>query len=249
MGTITLPANPVPRLRVTHGLKSFPKALVILFRAPRILRWLIPPLLITLIVDCLAFYFAFGWLRAGISSLVEDSGYSAWLRTGLDIVGVGAVIFLLAWSFAWLFLIFASPFQDFISVEVEREVRGFAGSAPEGFAGFLRSMWQSVVQAIVFTALTLLFLLAGFVPLAGPILLFLWSAFVFGYSFVAIPSGRMAHRITERLSFARRHIGAVMGMGIAILSVSLIPFVNVLCMPIFVIAGTLLYIQASEPRA
>jgi CysZ protein len=244
-----MPANRVPRLRVIHGLNSFPKALAILFRAPRILRWLVPPLLITLILDCLAFYLAFGWIRAGIHSLVEGRGYSAWLQTGLDIFGVGAVIFVLGWSFAWLFLTLASPFQDFISVEVEREVKGFAGAAPEGFAGFLRSMWQSVVQAIVLTLLTVLFLLVGFVPLLGPLLLFLWSAFVFGYSFIAIPSGRMAHRITERLSFARRHIGAVMGMGITILSVSFIPFVNVLCMPIFVIAGTLLYIQASEPRA
>lgn len=78
---------------------------------------------------------------------------------------------------------------------------------------------------------------------------FLWSAFALGYAFVAIPSGRMAHRLAERLSFSRRNLGAVMALGIVVALVSLVPLLNVLFMPVFVIAGTLLYIDATHGDA
>ncbi len=236
-----------PRLGFAHGLKSLPAAFGILLRTPRILLWLMPPLLITLLLDGLAFYFAFDWLRTEINSLVSGSGYSAWLRTILDLLGAVVVVFVLDWSFAWLFLTLASPFQDSISAAVERARRGFAGPEPAGFAGFFRSMFQSAVQALALSSLTVLFLLVGIVPLVGPALFFLWSAFALGYSFIAIPSGRMAHRFTERLSFARRHFGAVLGLGLVVAVVSLVPLVNVLFMPVFVVAGTLLYLDATNP--
>lgn len=238
--------NFAARLGFAHGLKSLLRAFGILLRAPRILLSLIPPLLITLLLDGLAFYFAFGWIRAGIDSLLSGSGYSTCLRTILDLLGAIAVVFVLGWSFAWVFLTLTSPFQDFISAAVERERRGFVGPEPAGFTGFFRSMSQSAVQAIALSSLTVLFLVLGFVPLVGPVLFFLWSAFVLGYSFIAIPSGRMAHRVTERLSFARRHFGAVMGLGLVVAVASLLPIVNVLFMPIFVVAGTLLYLDATN---
>ena len=142
-----------------------------------------------------------------------------------------------------MYLTITSPFQDFISAAVEREVHGSAGPEPEGWKGFLRSIWQSVVQAIVLTLLTLIFLVLGLVPLLGAILFFIWSAFALGYAFVSIPSGRMALRFSERLAFVRRHRGAVLGLGVVIAIISLLPILNVICLPIFVIAGTLLYLD------
>ncbi len=56
----------------------------------------------------------------------------------------------------------------------------------------------------------------------------------------------MAHRFTERLSFARRHFGAVIGLGLVIAVVSLMPLLNVLFLPIYVVAGTVLYLDATS---
>src|SRR5262245_46572972 len=119
--------NTAMRLGLSDGLKAIFLALRILWRRPRILRWLVPPFFITILLDGLAFYFAYGWLRTGIGSLVSGDGYMSWLRTGLDVVGGVAVLFILGWTFAWLFLTLTSPFQDFISSEVEQELTGTAG--------------------------------------------------------------------------------------------------------------------------
>jgi CysZ protein len=129
---------------------------------------------------------------------------------------------------------------------VEQELTGKVGPQPAGLSGFLRSIAQSIVQMIVFSLLTIAFLLIGLVPIVGPLLFFVWSAFALGYSFVAIPSGRMAHRFSMRASFARRHRGAVFGLGAAIAGATAIPMVNILLMPVFVVAGTALYVEAKS---
>lgn len=239
----------IARLGFTHGLKSLPRAGGVLLRAPRILLWLIPPLVITLLLDVLAFYFGYGWLCSWIKSLLPASWDVAWLQALIGLLSAVGVIFLLGWSFAWVYLTMTSPFQDFISAAVEREIHGVAGPEPEGWKGFVRSIWQSVVQAIVLTLVTLIILVVGLVPVLGAIVFFLWSAFALGYAFVSIPSGRMAQRFSERLAFARRHRGAVLGLGVVIAILSLVPILNVICLPIFVIAGTLLYLDAHHRSA
>jgi CysZ protein len=238
--------NTALRLRLSDGLKAIFIAFRVLCRRPRILRWLVPPFLITILLDGLAFYFSYGWLRAGIGSLVSGDGSMGWLRAALDVIGGVAVLFILGWSFAWLFLTLTSPFQDFISAEVEQELTGDVGPEPPGLSGFFRSIAQSLIQAIVFSLLTGAFLVIGLVPLVGPLLFFVWTAFALGYSFVAIPSGRMAHRFSMRVSFARRHRGAVFGLGMAVAGATLMPLVNVLLMPLFVVAGTVLYVEAEK---
>jgi CysZ protein len=234
------------RLGLSDGPKAIVLAFRVLWRRPHILRWLVPPFLITIMLDGFAFYFSYGWLRVRIASLVSGDGTMGWLRAALDVVGGVAVVFVLGWTFAWLFLMLTSPFQDFISAEVERELTGDVGPEPAGFSGFLRSIIQSLIQAIVFSFLTIAFLVVGFIPLVGPLVFFLWSAFALGYSFVAIPSGRMAHRFSERISFARRHRGAVLCLGMAVAGATLLPLVNILFMPVFVVAGTVLYVEASH---
>jgi len=242
-----MPAS-AARLGFAHGLTSLPRAVGVLWRAPRVLLWLAPPLLITLLLNVAVFYFAFDWIRAGIAGLLPASGWLASLRTVLDVLGAAVVIVLLGWSFTWVFLVLASPFQDFISAGIERAVRGSAVPDPAGLTGFLRSLRQSLVQAVVLTFFSVFFLLLALVPVVGAILFFLWSAFALGYSFVSVHSGRTGQTFAERRAFARRHLGAVMGLGSIVTATSLVPLANVLLMPIFVVAGTLLHLDAAPPE-
>lgn len=238
-------ADPTPQLRFTHGLKSLPRAAGVLWRSPRVLLWLAPPLLITLLLDALAFHFAFEWMRGWIAGLLPASGWLASLRALFDVLGAVVVIVVLGWSFTWLFLLLASPFQDYISAAVERAVRGSAVPDPAGLRGFLRCIRQSLVQAVVLTFLSLFFLVFALVPVAGPVLFFAWTAFALGYSFVSVHSGRTGQRFGERRAFAQRHLGAVMGLGSVVAAASLVPLANVLLMPVFVVAGTLLHLDAA----
>ncbi len=209
-------------------------------RRPQLLLWLVPPLLITLLLDAAAFYLIFGWMREAIRSFVSGRGYSAWLTTSLDVFGGIAVVLALGWTFAWVFLTLASPVQDFISAAVEREKRGVATLEPASITDFVSGMARNAVQALVLLTLKVPVLIFGFVPLLGPLVVFFWSAFVMGFSFTTIP----VRRLRERITLARRHRGAVIGLGAMIALVALVPLVNLLLMPVFVVAGTLLYLQA-----
>lgn len=232
-----------PRLKFAHGLRSVPAALGILSRRPKILLWLLPPLLITLALDVVAFLATFGWLRGRITSLVEGRGFSEWLTDAMNVFAGVAVVLLLGWSFGWLFLLLSSPFQDFISAAVERERRGTGPASFAGFGHLLKTMLRAVVQTVVILVITLSILIVGFVPGFGPLIVFAWSSFAMGFSFVTIPSGRLR----ERLRLAKDHGGAMLGLGAVGALAAIVPFLNVLCMPVFVVAGTLVYLQATEP--
>jgi CysZ protein len=234
-----------PGLGFADGLRTVPEAIGILVRRPRILWWLVPPLLITLLLDLVAFYFAFGWMRGGIRRFLSDKGQGEWVAILLDVFGGIAVVLLLGWTFAWLFLTLASPFQDFISAAVERERKGNAAQEPVGIKGFVTGSARGGVQAVVLLLLTLPVLILGFLPVFGPVIVFVWSSFVMGFSFTTIP----LRRLRERIALARRHRGAVFGLGAVIAVAAIVPLLNVLCMPVFVVAGTLVYLKAGERAA
>jgi len=235
-------------LGLIHGVKSVPEALAILSRRPRILLWLMPPLLITLLLDLIVFFFAFAWMRDGIQDFVSSRGLGAWLTAAMRIFAAIAVMLLLGWSFVWLFLTLASPFQDFISAAVERERSGAAAQEPAGWRGFAKGMGRGAVQTLVLMLISVPMLVVGFVPVIGPVLVFLWSAFAMGFSFATIPAGRVAGRLRDRIKFARLNRGAVFGLGAVIALVAVVPFANLLFMPVFVVAGTLVYLKAGESQ-
>jgi len=236
-------------LGLMQGMKSVPEALGILSRRPKILLWLVPPLLITLLLDIVAFFFAFGWMRDGIQGFVSSHGNAAWLTSAMSVFAAIAVVLLLGWSFVWLFLILASPFQDFISAAVERERAGGAAQEPPGWMGFAKGTARGSIQSLVLLMISVPMLVIGFVPVAGPVLVFLWSAFAMGFSFVTIPSGRVAGRLRDRLKFARTNRGAVFGLGAIIALVALVPLASLLFMPVFVVAGTLVHLKGEENGA
>jgi uncharacterized protein involved in cysteine biosynthesis len=110
----------------------------------------------------------------------------------------------------------------------------------------LRGLAKSLVQAVWMAAGTAVFLVLALVPLAGSVMLMLWGMFALGYSFATIPAGRMAIRIRVRLAFARRHLRALIGLGGVAALASLVPLLNVLLMPVFVVAGTLVFLAAAK---
>ncbi|WP_035607510.1 EI24 domain-containing protein [Haloferula sp. BvORR071] len=233
-----------PSLGVVHGFKSVPTAFGILLRRPQILLWMLPPLILTLILDAVAFYFAFGWMHAKIEEFLSGRGYAQWLTSAANIFGGVAVVLLLGWAFAWMFLALSGPFQDFISAAVERERHGGGPKPPVGFRGFARGILRGAIQSLVLIMITLPVLLVGFVPALGPLIVFAWSAFAMGFSFTTIPAGRLR----ERLALARRQRGAMFGLGSIIALAAIVPFLNVLLMPVFVVAGTLVYLESNDPQ-
>jgi len=226
-----------------RGLQAVPEAFGILRRRPGVLLWLIPPFVITLLLDVLVFWFSFGWMKQRIGGWLPQWAQADWMVTGVQAFTAIGLLFVLGWTFAWVFLLLSSPFQDYISAAVEKD-RGKFSPDPAGFRGFLKGTTLSVVQSVILLVLTVPVMILGLIPVAGPVLVFSWSAFVMGFSFFTIPAGRTARRLSDRIALARSHPRGMLGLGTVVALAALVPLLNVLLLPVFIIAGTLLYLEA-----
>ena len=245
MGSTHLTPPPSAPLGFRRGIQAVPAAFGILRRRPAVLMWLIPPFVITLLLDVLVFWFAFGWMKDRIAGWLPHWAQVGWMVTGLQTVAAIGLLLVLGWTFAWVFLLLSSPFQDYISAAVEKD-RGKFVPDPAGFRGFLKSIALSVLQSVILLVLTVPVMILGIVPVIGPVLVFSWSAFVMGFSFFTIPAGRTARRLSDRVALARNHPKGMIGLGAIVAVAAFVPFLNVVFLPVFVIAGTLLYLEAHD---
>jgi uncharacterized protein involved in cysteine biosynthesis len=137
----------------------------------------------------------------------------------------------------------SAPFSDRLSARVEALEIG--GSAGGGLARAAAETWAGVAHAVVRVASLVvghaLLLPALLVPLAYPLLAFFWTARWTAVECLDLPMARNLHRLTEVRAALRavRPLGA--GFGSVLAGLFLVPFANLLVVPVGTIAGTLLY--------
>lgn len=233
-----------PRLGILHGLRTVPRAIQILRERPGVLGLLLIPLVLTAVLDGLAFYFGYGWLRERITAAVPEGGAWQAVRTVLGVLSGAVVILTLAWTFSFVYLVLCELVVDSVSEAVEERVTGHHGSA-QSVGSKLRAVGQSLVQAVLLWGLGLGSLLFGLIPVAGPVLTGLVSALLLGYGFFSISAGRKAQTLGARWQLARTQLGAVTALGAVGFLANLVPLANLLALPVFVVAGTLLYLDAT----
>lgn len=135
--------------------------------------------------------------------------------------------------------IVASPFYEIVSTAVERDVTGSDPpklSFSEQVAVMLGEL-QKV--ALILTVTILVLFIPGLNVLSSVI-----AAFLVGWDFFDYPLARRGWPLTKRLGFLRAEIFAVLGLGIWLV----IPFVQIVMLPLAVAGGTLLSLDALQRR-
>jgi CysZ protein len=228
-----------PPLGFFRGVGSVFRACSVLWRRPKIAAWLSIPFGITILLDGLLFYFAYDWLRATLTHWLGQG----WFSFFADLLLLASLAFALFWSFTFILLTASELVLDFISEAVEESETGLTGNGPEGAQHILRGILISIQQAVIITALQLVMLALSVIPVLGQVLFFGFTIWALGYSMFSIPSGRKLHSLRERLSLSWLHLRGVMGLGVMAFITALIPFLNLLLLPAFVVAGTLLFLD------
>jgi CysZ protein len=222
-----------------RGVFSSFRAMALLAKHPKLIGWLAIPFGITVLLDGALLYFAHEWLHDLIKGWMGDG----WFGSIADLASLLLLLFFAFWSFTFIFMTACEVIIDFISEAVEEIKTGQAGNGPEGLAHTLRGIFISLQQVVVLLILQLLVLGVSFVPVVGQVLFFGFNIWALGYGMFSVPSGRKLHSLGARLSISYEHLRAVMGLGLVILVVGFIPVVNVLMLPVFVVAGTLLFLD------
>lgn len=235
-----------------------------LLRRERVLRRLAAlPLLLSMAALCAAlggvwgfagelWAFATAWLPA-----VPAGASGLWtLPAKLALAALGALTFaaLCSGILVAAFLaanLAASPFLEVLSRRVEEVVAGAAAEDEPGFLASLRGGGRAVLDELrrlgFFLGLQLAILAAGLVVPGGPLLappaMTLVTLLFLPLDSASPALDRRRLRFRDKRRWVLDHPALMLGYGAAAFLLCLVPGLNLLAMPVLVVAGTLLVLR------
>lgn len=230
---------------------------------PGLVRFWGVPVLLTVAAFVGAGWAAFEWADdvAGWVATPPDPGAEGvwdtvlgWLHGALEVLA-GVLVFAVGVAAIAVALpLLLAPFNDALSEAVERGETGVSGppfrlgKIPRDVA---RSLGYELAKLLAWFVVVLPLLVSSlFVGPLGPVagaLGFALTCLTLGLDAADWPAGRRDRTLSDRGRFLRAHWPAVLGLGVGVWALLLVPFVHVLFMPAAVAGGTLLYLDLEGP--
>lgn len=237
-------------LRFQDGYKTLFSAMRLLWHRPILLQWLIIPLLLTVVLDIILLYGAWKFFSPAVYDwLTTLIHYQAsWLSWIVKCIVLGGVVTLTIWTFTFFYLAISGPFQEAMSEAVEKIVRSDHLISQPSLKSTLASSWHGIRQALIFFGAGVIIFFIGFIPLVGPVIGWLWNSMLFGYTFFEIPANRRLMPLAHKWQLVRVHWRALFGFSLPLGLFIFVPVIHVIILPIAVVAGTLLFVQARSKQ-
>jgi CysZ protein len=225
---------------ITNGFRAYPRGVAWLKSHPGHLAVLFLPLVLGIVafVTCFGLLFSYDdQLVAMMLPAKPDSWwavglyYIGWFFLDATLVVFGAILALGITS------IIAAPIYDFVSQAVERELTGKVVQTV-GWTQFLSALVSEFKKILFIFCLTIILL---FIPVLNVISIAI-AALLLGWDFFDYPLSRRGWPLKQRLRLVRREGWRILGFGVWLV----IPFVQVLFMPLAVVGGTMLALEALE---
>lgn len=250
----------------SRGLFALPRGLVYLVRHPGLWVFAGLPLAINLVLFLGLMALAQAYLLPALMEWLTPGEFPTWLAW-LEAF-LRPLLRWLVWGLAWLLLILvaaisfttvgcviAAPFNDLLSEKVERLLLGRTLGAPFSWSLLMEDAVRTIAQAAGKLAIvagvflvTLPFLL---VPVVGQILVpavnTLVAIWFLAVEFVDLPMARARWQLATRRAWCRGRKGMVLGFGSSVYVVCLIPLMGLLVLPAAVTAGTILFVETTDP--
>ncbi len=227
--------------RFLFGLTSPFQAVRLILKNPKLLTLSIIPALIALGLFMGTLYGWWAWWipLLGVWSAGVQHGLGAWI-VGLGAIGSFALI-LIVFLYALPIIIglTASPFQFYLSQITEKVLLGEAANE----AAF---SWRMFFEDIRITLVTLVTGLVAWIVFWVPILG--WIAYPFllmllAFDFLYYPMARRGMNLVQCVTWIGAHLPETLGLGLALTIGFGIPGINILLIPVAVVAGTLVYLR------
>jgi len=242
-----------PGVHFIRGATAPFRGAALLLRERELRRLALKPLLINIVLFLVGLPLAVWGAMSLAGWLIGGDALFGVLRIVGQVAAVLGVLLLTPVLFVIVGGIIAGPYNSALAVAIERLQRG---SAVEDDAGIIASVRRSVGVELArlgqaMLVYPLLWLLQ-FVPVVGWGL-YAAASFLFGANLLALDLSdpvfeRHIPRFSERRAFIRRHRARYLGFGLVSLLFALLPFLNLLVMPVCVAGATLLYLEiAPEP--
>lgn len=183
-------------------------------------------------------------------------GWTSALRDTVRVAAGAAIMFvallLVVVTFTALTLAVGDPIYERIWLRVEQDLGAFTGPVERPFWGGIRHAAASGLRLVGFTAIAgVVVFLIGLIPLAGAVLGPVCGWIVGGWAIARELLARPvdAREIDRRTEAAMRSSDRplVLGFGLMVYVVFLVPFAAIVAMPAAVVGSTLLFRRLSGP--
>ncbi len=214
---------------------------------PDLRPFIIVPLLINSLLFSVAIYllsqYFSGWIDYWLGLIPGWLGFLDWLLWPLFALLVMVGVYF---SFALFANFIAAPFNGLLSERVEQRQRGVTIN-DDGWKGLLASVPHALLRETAkwtyYLPRLVLLLLLSFVPLIGPLLWFLFGAWMMAIQFCDYPMDNNRIKFGEMKRLLKQQRLSALGFGGLVSLAMLVPLLNLLVMPAAVIGATLFWID------
>ncbi len=220
-----------------------------LIRTKGLKRFVIVPLMINLLLFSMAFYLMLRQVRTWIDAIQQTlPQWLHWLEYLLIPLGIISIILGLAFSFTMVANWIAAPFNGLLSEKTEAHLTGKVvdtGSFIKDIPRLMGREWQKICYAV---PRLIIFLILFFVlPVGGQILWFLFTSWLLAIQYCDYPFDN--HRIPFRQmrQQLRQEWPESFAFGITVAVACMIPFFNLLVMPVAVCGATAMWVDKFAP--
>jgi CysZ protein len=215
---------------------------------PGLRRFVLIPLLINSLVFSLAIYVGihqFEGLMAMMDSRIPS--WLGWLDWILWPIFILALLVLVFYGFGLVANLIASPFNGLLAEKVELTLTGRPLDQGNDYRRMLAELVPTLLNEVVKVLYALLwaipFLFLLFVPVVGPLLWFLYSAWILAVQYSDYPMGNHGLKFGEMRRRLRQQRSLSLGFGSAAAALGMVPIVNFLLMPSAVAGATAMWVR------
>lgn len=234
---------------VTHPISGAGYLLqgIKLIARPGLRRFVLIPLLINILVFSAAIFAGINYvdhlMALMVAFLPTWLGWLEWLIWPIFILLLLVIVF---YSFSLVANLIASPFNNLLAKKVELMLTGQSLEQGNDYRRLLVELVPTLIDEMVKIIYALLwaipFLLLLFVPVVGPFLWFLYTAWILTVQYSDYPMGNHGLRFREMRKTLRSRRSLSLGFGAAAAGLGMIPVVNFILMPSAVAGATAMWV-------
>ncbi len=219
-----------------------------LIARPGLRRFVIVPLTVNVVVFSGGIAAGVAWFEGFVSALQARVPtwlhWLDWILWPLFVLLLLAVVF---YGFSLVANLIAAPFNSLLAEQTERVLTGRPPSQDTSPWTLLKNLVPTLIDELkkilyaVVLAIPFLFLL--FVPLIGPVLWFLYTAWIFALQYADYPLGNHGLKLTAMRRRLKERRLTSLGFGAAVAGMGMVPVLNFIVMPAAVAGATALWLR------
>lgn len=211
-------------------------------------RFVLIPLMINLVLFSSAFFYLLTFVQDWVQSIMAFiPSWLSFVEYLLYPLLILFVVLSMAFTFTMIANIIAAPFNGLLSEKVEQHLTGQV-LPDQGVTGFIKDLprllgreWRKILYCL---PRALVFFIAAFMlPVVGQLLWLLFTSWMMAIQYLDYPYDNHKVSFDAMRADLREHWGRSYSFGMTVAIISMVPFVNLLVMPVAVCGATAMWVD------